>query len=461
MMSETVNIHFLGASGTVTGSKYLMEFPDQKIMVDCGMFQGIKKLRELNWQQFPVNTGEIDLILLTHGHLDHTGFLPRLVNMGFKGEIWGTAPTLDIAEIILRDSAKIQEEDAERANKDGFTKHKPAKPLYNLLDAEKSIQKFKPKKLNEWIDINEDIRLRFRYAGHILGAAFIEMDAYGKHFLFSGDVGRDGDLLLRDPDKPDRADVLFLESTYGDRLHPKEDMTDKLETVIHDTLEKNGTLIIPSFAVERAQLLMYMIWELTSQGKIPKSLPVILDSPMGTDALAVFRKHHNWHKLTDDETIKMSERFHVVQSFKETWEIIDNPAPKIIVAGSGMVTGGRVLTYLQKYLDRESTTVLLAGFQAEGTRGRQLLDGADEIKFYGKYVPVKAHVDILDGLSAHADRDELISWISEIEKAPEHLYLVHGEPQALDTLRVKLKDSLGWDAVIPELYEIKKILLRE
>ncbi len=454
-----MNIHFLGAAGTVTGSKFLLEFPDKKVLVDCGMFQGIKKLRELNWQQLPINAEEIDLVLLTHGHLDHSGFLPRLVNTGFKGEIWGTAPTLDIAEIILRDSAKIQEEDAERANKDGFTKHKPAKPLYNLLDAEKSIQKFKPKKLNDWIDINEEIRLRFRYAGHILGATFIEIDAYGKRFLFSGDVGRTDDLLLRDPDKPDRADLLFLESTYGDRVHPKEDMTDKLEAVIHETIGKNGTLIIPSFAVERAQLLMYMIWKLSAEGKIPNSLPVILDSPMGTNALAVFRKHHDWHKLTDDETIRMSERFHVVQSYAETWEIIDNPAPKIIIAGSGMVTGGRVLTYLQKYLGRESTTVLLAGYQAEGTRGRQLLDGADEIKLYGKYIPVKANIDILDGLSAHADKNELIEWLSDIKKSPDHLFLVHGEPQPLDSLRVKIKDTYDWHAAIPDLYHIEEIPL--
>lgn len=460
-MKASATVHFLGAAGTVTGSKFLLEFPDQTIMVDCGMFQGVKKVRELNWQQLPVHVENIDLVLLTHGHLDHTGFLPRLTSMGFKGEIWGTAPTLDIAGIILQDSAKIQEEDAERANKDGFTKHKPAKPLYTLLDVEKTLSKCSAKELSLWHNITDHIRVRFRYSGHILGATFIEMDAHGKRFLFSGDVGRDHDLLLRDPDKPDEAEVLFLESTYGDRLHPKEDMMDKLETVIHSTLDKKGTLIIPSFAVERAQLLMYMIWKLTLQKKIPNSLPVFLDSPMGTNALAVFRKHHDWHKLTDDQTIRMSERFYIVQSFAETWEIVDNPASKIIIAGSGMVTGGRVLTYLQQYLNRENTTVLLAGYQAEGTRGRQLLDGADEIKFYGKYVPVKARVDILDGLSAHADRDELINWLSDIEKAPEHLFLVHGEPQALDTLRVKLKDELGWDAEIPDLYDIREISLSE
>lgn len=460
-MSISVNIHFLGAAGTVTGSKYLLEFPDHTVMIDCGLFQGLKKLRELNWEQLPIQAEQIDTVLLTHGHLDHTGFLPRLTNMGFTGEIWGTAPTVDITEIILRDSAKIQEEDAERANKHGFTKHHPAKPLYTLLDVEKTLSRCIAKELSVWHHITEDIRVRFRYNGHILGATFIELDAYGKRFLFSGDVGRENDLLLRNPDKPDRADLLFLESTYGDRIHPKESMMDKLQAIIQSTLERKGTLIIPSFAVERAQLLMFMIWRLTLQNKIPRSLPVFLDSPMGTNALAVFGKYIEWHKLSDQQTIQMSERFHLVRSFAETWEIIDNPGPKVIIAGSGMVTGGRVLSYLQHYLKKKNTTVLLAGYQAEGTRGRQLLDGADEIKFYGKYVPVKAHIDILDGLSAHADRDELIHWVSDIESVPEHVFLIHGEPQALDTLRVKLKDVLGWSSEIPELYNIRKVSLND
>lgn len=460
-MSISVNIHFLGAAGTVTGSKYLLEFPDHTVMIDCGLFQGLKKLRELNWEQLPIQAEQIDTVLLTHGHLDHTGFLPRLTNMGFTGEIWGTAPTVDITEIILRDSAKIQEEDAERANKHGFTKHHPAKPLYTLLDVEKTLSRCIAKELSVWHHITEDIRVRFRYNGHILGATFIELDAYGKRFLFSGDVGRENDLLLRNPDKPDRADLLFLESTYGDRIHPKESMMDKLQAIIQSTLERKGTLIIPSFAVERAQLLMFMIWRLTLQNKIPRSLPVFLDSPMGTNALAVFGKYIEWHKLSDQQTIQMSERFHLVRSFAETWEIIDNPGPKVIIAGSGMVTGGRVLSYLQHYLKKKNTTVLLAGYQAEGTRGRQLLDGADEIKFYGKYVPVKAHIDILDGLSAHADRDELIYWVSDMESAPEHVFLIHGEPQALDTLRVKLKDVLGWSSEIPELYNIREVPLND
>ena len=459
-MKNSLNIHFLGATGTVTGSRFLLELHHKKILIDCGMFQGIKKLRELNWQRLPVITSEIDLVLLTHGHLDHCGFLPRLVNMGFRGEIWGTPPTLDIAEVILRDSAKIQEEDADRANKEGFSIHSPAVPLYNTDDVEKTVSRFRAQQEGVWIEADEGLRIRFRYNGHILGSTFIELDISGTRFVFSGDIGRKNDLLLRNPEKPDKADFLFIESTYGDRLHPQENMKDKLASVINETTEKGGTLIIPSFAVERAQLLMFMIWQLHIQGKIPSSLPVILDSPMGVNALTIFKKHHEWHKLSDQECESMCSRVHLVQSFKETWEIIDNPQPKVIIAGSGMVTGGRVLTYLQQYIGRPETTVMLAGYQAEGTRGRHLLEGASELKFYGKYYPVEARIEYLQGLSGHADQTELIDWLSKIQTAPERIYIIHGEPQASDMLRVKLKDIYGWKATVPDLFEISVLNLK-
>jgi metallo-beta-lactamase family protein len=459
-MRKEVNIHFLGAAGTVTGSKFLLEFSGKKILIDCGMFQGVKKLRELNWQQLPVISSEIDLVLLTHGHLDHCGFLPRLVNMGFSGEIWGTAPTMEVAEIILLDSAKIQEEDADRANKEGFTKHTPANPLYKIDDVEKTVSRFKTQPEGVWIEADEGLSIRFRYNGHILGATFIELDIFGTRFVFSGDIGRKNDLLLRDPEKPDKADFLFIESTYGGRLHPKEDMTEKLADVINETIEKGGTLIIPSFAVERAQLLMFMIWQLHVRGKIPAGLPVILDSPMGVNALTIFKKHHEWHKLNDQECESMCSRVHPVQSFKETWEIIDNPQPKVIIAGSGMVTGGRVLTYLQQYIGRPETTVMLAGYQAEGTRGRHLLEGASELKFYGKYYPVKARIEYLQGLSGHADQAELIEWVSNIRTPPEKIYILHGEPQSADMLRLKLKEIYNWEAAVPDLFEIAGLNLK-
>jgi len=456
-MDTTINIHFLGASGTVTGSKFLLESRDKNILIDCGLFQGLKHLRELNWQQLPVEASDIDLVLLTHGHLDHTGFLPRLFNMGFSGDVWGTAPTLDIAEIILRDSAKIQEEDAKRANEEGFSKHSPAEPLYTTDDVEHTLSFFKPKETGSWIPVTPDIKARFQNSGHILGATFIELDISGRRVVFSGDVGRPDDLLLRDPVKPGRADVLFLECTYGDRLHSAESMEEKLLRIIKDTTDRGGTLIIPSFAVERAQLLMFMLWRLKRDNKISSDLPVILDSPMGANALSVFRKYPDWHKLSPDDVSEMTQSTHIVRSFKETWEIIDNNSPKIVIAGSGMVTGGRVLTYLQQYADRPETTVLLAGYQAEGTRGRQMLDGADEIKFYGKYYTVNARIEILDGLSAHADKNELIDWVSDIHHTPEKVFLIHGEPQTLDMMRVKLKDTYGWSAEIPTLFQITTI----
>lgn len=456
-MSKSCKIHFLGAAGTVTGSKYLLEFPGTNLLVDCGMFQGVKKLRELNWQYLPVDIEAIDLVILTHGHLDHCGFLPRLFDMGYRGPIWGTAPTLDISEIILRDSAKIQEEDARRANKEEFSKHHPAKPLYTTEDVEQTLSYFADKPEGEWIDINENIRLRFQYNGHILGAAFIEIDTYGQRFVFSGDVGRTGDPLLRDPRRPEKADVLFLESTYGDRLHPEEEKN-KIQDIINRTTGKNGTLIIPSFAVERAQLLMYLLWQLHKSDKIP-DIPIYLDSPMGADVLRLFHRHPDWHKLSAEECDAMCRRIRVVQSFKETWEIIDDKQPKIIIAGSGMVGGGRVLTYLQQYIGKPETTVMLAGFQAEGTRGRQLLEGAQEIKFFGKYHPVNAQIEYLESLSAHADQQELLDWTAAISEAPAKIFLVHGEPQATDILRVKLKDTFGWESVTPELFQIDEINL--
>ncbi|TAH40102.1 MAG: MBL fold metallo-hydrolase [Bacteroidetes bacterium] len=453
---NNISIHFLGAAGTVTGSKYLIDTVEKKILIDCGLFQGLKKLRLLNWDYLPVKVEDIDLVLLTHGHMDHTGYLPRLLKLGFKGEIWGTSPTLDIAEIILRDSAKIQEEEAERANKEGYSKHTPAKPLYTLKDAERAIQHFKAIPEGEWIDAYPRIRIRFQYSGHIIGATFIELDIHEKRFVLSGDIGRKQDLLMRAPKKPEKADVLFIESTYGDRLHPNEILEEKLRDIVLGTVSKGGTLIIPSFAVERTQTLMYLLWLLREKNSIPL-IPMIMDSPMGANVLKVFHDHRDWHKLPIEQCTKMCDIFRIVKDFKETWEVIDNKNPKIVIAGSGMISGGRVLTYLQKYIDKAETGILLAGYQAEGTRGRKLLEGASELKLYGKYFPVKASIFNLQVLSAHADQAELLDWMSEIKSKPENIFIIHGEAQAADTFRVKIKDTYGWSAKIPELYSIETI----
>lgn len=455
-MGHNIKIHFLGASGTVTGSKYLIDTGDRKILIDCGLFQGLKKLRLLNWDYLPVDAREIDLVLITHGHMDHTGYLPRLVKMGFNNAILGTVPTIDVASIILRDSAKIQEEEAEKANKEGYSKHKPAKPLYNLADAEKAIGRFKPVPEGDWIEIFEGITARFQYNGHIVGATFIELNIHGKRFVFSGDIGRKMDLLMRPPKKPEYADVLLIESTYGDRLHPKEDLETKLKEIIHHTVEKGGTLIIPSFAVERTQTLMYLLWQLKEKQAIP-DIPMIMDSPMGANVLNVFHHNEEWHKLPVEDCTKMCHTFQIVKEFRETWDVINNENSKIIIAGSGMVSGGRVLTYLQQYLRKPETTVLLAGFQAEGTRGRALLEGTSELKIYGKSYEVKAEVVNLEILSAHADQDELLDWMSEIKNIPEKIFITHGEQQAARVLQTKIKDTYGWKCSIPKFYDIEEI----
>ena len=455
-MKQNIQIHFLGAAGTVTGSKYLIEVLDKKIMVDCGLFQGLKKLRNLNWDYLPVDVADVDDVLLTHAHLDHTGYLPRLVKSGFKGKIYGTAPTLDIAEIILRDSAKIQEEEAAQANEKGYSKHSPAKPLYDLKDVDRTLLRFEEVPLDQWLPLFDGIKVRYQYNGHILGATFIEIDAAGKRLVFSGDIGREEDYLLFPPKRPEQADLLFIESTYGDRLHPKGNIEEELLQIIQQTHQDGGTLIIPSFAVERTQTLMYLLWQLREKGLMP-NMPVYMDSPMGANVLHVFHRSAAWHKLPKEDCDKMCDYIQTVSSFRETWEVIDNKSPKIVIAGSGMVTGGRVLTYLTKYLEKPQTRVLLAGYQAEGTRGRQLQEGAHEVKIYGKYYPVKAKIIMLQGLSAHADQRELLNWLSEIKNTPEKVFIIHGEAHPADVLRVKIRDEYGWECEVPELYVIETV----
>lgn len=455
---NTVKIHFLGASGTVTGSKFYLETTERNIMVDCGMFQGLKELRLLNWAPLPIDVSKIDVVLLTHGHLDHTGYLPRLVKEGFRGEIIGTRPTLDIARIILSDSAKIQEEEAEKANAEGYGKHRPALPLYTVKEAEKTIDLFRSNEKDKWIVLSDNIRFKFVYNGHIIGSTFIELEIFGKTFVFSGDIGRIKDPILAAPERPIWADYLFVESTYGNKLHPAEDVEGILVELVHKAINERGTLIIPSFAVERLQSLMYMLWQLYKKNKIP-NIPIFIDSPMGNNVLSVFERFPEWHKLSLKEYRQMCDHFEIISSYADTWKTIDDPRPKIVIAGSGMVTGGRVLTYLKQLIDMPSTSVLLVGYQAEGTRGRQLYEGAHEIKLFGKYYPVKANIRHLESLSAHADQNELLDWMGSIKNIPETVFLIHGEPLALDALRVKIEFVHGWKVHIPKLNEIREYIL--
>ncbi len=457
-MSSEIKIHFLGASGTVTGSKFLLETPEVNIMVDCGMFQGLKELRNLNWEPFPFPADKIDVILLTHGHLDHSGYLPRLVAQGFKGEIIGSAPTLAIASIIVLDSAKIQEEQAQKANKEGYSIHTPALPLYSLEDAESAIRLFKSVEPGKWSAITPDIKFRLKKNGHIIGASYIELDIRGKIFLFSGDIGREQDQLMDPPKLPEWGDYIFLESTYGNRLHPEDNSDEILKNAIHETIKNNSILIIPSFAVERLQTLMYKLWQLYNKNIIPK-IPIFIDSPMGNEVFGVFERFPSWHKINPHDLAAMKNHFNIITSYKDTWKTIDDKRVKVVIAGSGMVSGGRVLTYLRYFIDKPETTVLLVGFQAEGTRGRQLLEGDHEIKIFGKYCKVNAKIKTIESLSAHADQKGLIDWLGKIKNSPEKVFLIHGEPTALDVLRVKIKDTYQWQVHIPHLKETISIQL--
>ncbi len=452
-----VKVHFLGASGTVTGSKFCLETDEQNILIDCGMFQGRKDLRRSNWEPLPFSADLIDVVLLTHGHLDHTGYLPRLVKAGFKGKIIGTAPTLAITKIILLDSAKINEEEAEIANKEGYSKHRPALPLYNMRDAENAIALFRAEEINQWTQLSENIRYRFRYNGHIIGSTFIEIEISGKRFVFSGDVGRPNDILLDPPVKPEWADFLFLESTYGNKLHPQDKVEDRLVALVNKTLYERGNLLIPSFAVERLQSLMYLFWKLYKKNKIP-NIPIFIDSPMGNNVLSIFERFPNWHKLSPNEYKAMCAHVNIIDSYRQTWETIDDPRPKIVIAGSGMVTGGRILTYLQQLVDNPNTNVLLVGYMAEGTRGRALLDGVQELKIFGKYYSVKASIHHEESLSAHADQKELIDWMDSIKNIPERVFLIHGEQEALLEFKIKIVDVYKWHVHIPEIFETVELI---
>jgi metallo-beta-lactamase family protein len=365
---------------------------------------------------------------------------------------------MEIAKIILLDSGKIHEEEAEKANKEKYSKHDPALPFYTIEDAEHTIGFFNTIDKNEWLELSKDIRCRFRYNGHILGACYIEIDIYGKRFVFSGDIGRINDPLLFPPDRPKWADYLFLESTYGDRTHPKDEFEDLVVRLIKDVIQNRGTLVIPSFAIERIQILMYLFWFLYKKNKIP-NIPIFIDSPMGNNVIEVFKQFPEWHKLKYGEYQQMVRHFNIITSYQETWETIDDPRPKIVIAGSGMITGGRVLTYLKQLIDITTTNILLVGFQAEGTRGRDLIEGAQEIKFFGKYHPVKAKVFQLESLSAHADQFELIDWLKNIRNIPESVFLIHGESDSLEAFKMKIKRIYNWNVIIPKLHGIHELIV--
>ncbi len=443
-----MKIRFIGGTGTVTGSKTLIESNGTRILIDCGLFQGLKQLRELNWEPLPVLPSSIDHVLLTHGHLDHCGWLPRLVSQGFKGKIYCTRPTKAVTKLILLDSAKIQEEEADKANREHYSKHEVAQPLYTIAQAEEVFPLFRVIKHDEIVPLDAEISAVFSNAGHIIGACSISLSIEGKTLVFSGDIGRDDDVLMFPPVKPVKGDYIFLESTYGNRLHPSGNAMLELETYVNNTIQKGGTVIIPGFAVERAQSIMYLLWQLKKDGRIP-DVPYILDSPMGADVLDTFVENTGWHKLSAEDCREMCGMFNIVSGFDETLGIIDDTRPKVVIAASGMVTGGRVLSYFEHYLGLPETTVIIVGYQAEGTRGRKLIEGAKEIKIYGQYYAVKANILQIEGLSAHGDQKDLLNWLSALQNKPEKIFLVHGENQPADELRIKIKERYGFNCCVP------------
>lgn len=443
-----MKIQFLGGAGAVTGSKTLIQTNGVSILVDCGQFQGIKALRELNWQTLPVPASTIDFVLLTHGHLDHCGWLPRLVNQGFKGKILCTSATKDIAKLILLDSAKIQEEEAAKANSGHYSKHVKAEPLYTIAQAEQVFPLFRVVHYNEPVMIDAEITTVFTNAGHILGASSIELKLEDKTLVFSGDIGRDNDVLMFPPCRPKKADYVFMESTYGNRLHPDSDVKLELETYINNTIRNGGTVIIPGFAVERAQSVMYLIWQLRKEQRIP-DVPYLLDTPMGISVFEIFKNNPLGHKLSLSDCIEMGKIFTMISNYEDTIETIYDNQPKVVIAASGMVTGGRVLSYLEHYLGKPETTVIIVGYQAEGTRGRKLLEGAGEIKIHGRFFTVNAKILEIKGMSAHADQTGLLHWLSELQDPPMKIFLVHGENEPADALRIKIREKYGFDCQVP------------
>ena len=443
-----MKVTFLGGAGTVTGSKTLVESNGIRILIDCGQFQGIKPLRELNWEPLSILPSTIDYVLLTHGHLDHCGWLPRLVNQGFEGKIYCTSPTKEITKLILRDSAKIQEEEANQANEGKYSKHEIAEPLYTVEQVEHVLPLFRVIQTNEEVALDAEISAVFTNAGHILGACSIALHLENKTLVFSGDIGRNDDVLMFAPTQPQKADYVFLESTYGNRIHPDEDVKLLLETYINNAYHNGGTVIIPSFAVERAQTIMYLIWQLKQEDKIP-NMPYIIDTPMGISMLDIFEKNKKWHKLSSEECDAMCKQFSMISDYQETINAIYDKRSKVVIAASGMITGGRVLSYLERYIGLPETTVIIVGYQAEGTRGRKLLDGAKEIKIRGKYYEVQAKILEIEGLSAHGDQNDLLNWLSALENKPKKVFLVHGENQPADELRIKIQEKYGYDCAVP------------
>lgn len=449
-----VRVKFLGGAQSVTGSKFLLEVDNYRILIDCGLFQGLKALRLRNWEEFPIDAQEIDAIVLTHAHLDHSGYVPRMIKQGYKKDVYCTEATGELLKIMWLDSAKLQEEEAEFAKKKGYSKHKNPLALYDQKDAEAALETITPKLFDQEFELNDKISIIFHPAGHILGAASVEVilngDNQNKNIIFSGDLGRESDPVLFPPTKFKNADVLFLESTYGDRTNEVAKVQDELKSYILQHMNE-GVIMIPAFTVGRTQNLLFYLNELMKTGQIPQ-LPVYIDSPMAISVTKLYDKFSDQHRLYEQDIFD-NKNFHYVREHKQskTLDNLENRA--IIISASGMLTGGRILSHLFKRLGNKNDLLLMVGFQAVGTRGRDILEGKESVKIYGEEVPIKCHFAKIDGLSAHADQTELINWYNHFQDPLKLTFLVHGEIEALQTLKRKLEDKGANNIFIPDYME--------
>jgi metallo-beta-lactamase family protein len=456
------SLQFLGAAGGVTGSKFLFSYGGDQVLIDCGLFQGLKELRLRNWAPVPIDLGRLRAVVLTHAHIDHSGYLPRIVGKGYKGPVFATPGTCDLLGVMLPDAAYLQEEEARYANRKGYSKHSPALPLYTVEDAERSLTLLRPVRTEESVEVIKGVFLEYSRVGHILGAGSARLSFQLNHqkrtLMDSGDLGRYDRPILKDPEPAGTADWLLLESTYGNRIHPKES-EGELRSIIEETAEQRGCLLIPAFAIGRTQDLVYTIRKMEDAGEIP-SMPVYVDSPMGIEATEIYSHHTTEH---DFEMAQLSNRDHnplrsrnmvVAKSAEQSKAINNYKGPLIIISASGMATGGRVLHHLKHRLPNPDTTVLLVGYQAEGTRGRLLQDGAKDVKMLGEVVPVRAKIKVLDGFSAHADQGEILRWLSTFKKPPRMTYIVHGEPPASSRLAEVVRDRFKWNVEVAKHQQV-------
>ncbi len=446
----SVNITFLGGAGTVTGSKYLVRHDGKSLLLDCGLFQGYKLLRLRNWTPLPVAPNQIDAVLLTHAHLDHSGYLPLLAKEGFAGHVYASSGTRDLCRILLPDSGHIQEEDAAFANRHGFSKHAPALPLYTRQDALDCLSLIKAVDLGITFQPIPGWRVTFSSAGHILGASSVLLEVAGRRILFSGDLGRPDDLIMNPPAPAPAADTVLIESTYGDREHPQEDVLAELGPALKRLAARGGVAVVPVFAVGRAQALLHAIHLLKLRGDIPNSLPVFLDSPMAVHTTHLFEQHPQDHRLSSKETRALTHSATMISSTDESRALASRHGPMVILSASGMATGGRVLHHLAHYAGQHRNMIILTGFQAPGTRGATLASGARSVRIHGRDVELNAEVVQLQSASAHADANQLLAWLRTLPQAPDQVYVVHGELAAADELRKRIQHDLGWRALVPE-----------